>query len=191
MAIAPGTGRRVGTKEGQPRWAEASFRILSETAATYGATITYTDLAEAAQRRSGLVTSSAPRSWLGQVLAIVARACHMKGLPPLTSLVVQRTDGTVGAAYDAVLAAAGVGAIEDVAERELHAATARLECYRHYCDDVPEDAEPILPRKLQPKPESASTRPAKRKEPVELPRQVCQRCFIQMPLAASECPFCD
>lgn len=51
----------------------------------------------------------------------------------------------VGVGYDLVLQAAGDGP-EHVRAREQHAAQSRLDCYRRYCADVPDDAQPSLTR---------------------------------------------
>ena len=47
--------------------------MLERVASTYGAYITYADLAEAVQEASGIRTGSAFRNWIGKVLGSVAR----------------------------------------------------------------------------------------------------------------------
>ncbi|NHB85509.1 hypothetical protein G7085_15270 [Tessaracoccus sp. HDW20] len=99
--------RIVGSKAGQVPWAREAILVLRETASRYGATITYADLAEAVQNRSGVRTHAQQRTWLAGVLRLVATACQGRNLPPLTSLAVNRQDGQVGVNYDMVAATTG------------------------------------------------------------------------------------
>ncbi len=186
--VAP-SERTVGTKEGQVPWTREAITVLRETASVYNATITYQELAEQVQRRSGLRTKVQPRSWLGAVLRTVIMACHAREIPPLSALVV-KADGQVGNAYDEVLKITEQPLIADPIERERHAAQARLDCYRRFCESVPEDAVPTLTAQVKAKSERVQRAP--RKPPVvELRAPACPRCFLQLPLAGGECPNCD
>ncbi|TJZ99792.1 hypothetical protein FCI23_44375 [Actinacidiphila oryziradicis] len=55
---------------------------------------------------------------------------YRRGEPPLTALAVHTDDGMVAEGYKEVLKVAGEPPLDDVLERELHAARARLACYR-------------------------------------------------------------
>lgn len=160
--------------------------MLRETASRYGATITYAELAEAVQHRSGVHTHAQQRTWLGGVLKLVATACHGRDLPQLISLAVNAQDGRVGLGYDAVRTVAGQPPFESKGERERHAAEARLACYRAYCDSVPENAVAVAAPSKAP---SVST--ARKPQPVELRAPVCPSCFLEMPLMGGGCPDCD
>lgn len=175
---------RVGINEGRPRWAIAAFDILRRVAGDYNGLITYSELADEVQRRAGLSTPSPQRNWIGKVLADVAHRCHSEQLPALTALVVHKHDGQVGDGYAEVLRIAGIDQIDDRLEREEHAAISRLECYRHWCDDVPVDAKP----RLSPILEQRVSRAAPRKE--TLRGDLCSRCFVEMPLSGI-CARCD
>ena len=134
----------VTPKVAQPYWVKHAYEILVETAGRYNAVITYSELAEEVQRRSSLFTSSQMRNWIGALLADLVKVNHARDEPALTALVVRKDDGQVGAGYDEVLRASGHPAIADPLEREMHAAAARLECYRHWGADVPAGAQPTL-----------------------------------------------
>lgn len=186
--VAP-VERIVGTKEGQVPWAREAIGVLRETASKYNATITYSDLAEQVQLRTGLRTRSQPRSWIGGVLGMVILACHKREMPPLSALVVHKHDGQVGNGYSEVLRVAGLPAIDDLLERERHAADSRLACYRKFCPDLPEDASPTLTAQVQVKATKAAA--PRKAAVVEIKAEVCQSCWMQMPLDGRACPNCD
>ena len=71
------------------------------------------------------------RNWIGGLLADLVKVNHVRNEPPLTSLVVHKDAGQVGPGYAEALRVAGESPIADLLERETHAASARLECYRH------------------------------------------------------------
>ena len=154
--------------------------MLERVASTYGAYITYADLAEAVQESSGIRTGSAFRNWIGKVLGSVARHPDRPDEPMLTSLVVH-ADGTIGPGY-----------VEPVAERDgvvpedldLHAAAERLACYRYFGAEIPPDGgRPLLTRQLAERRRARSSTKA-------LKRAVCPTCFIQLP-ASGLCDGCD
>ncbi|GAA6525522.1 hypothetical protein [Intrasporangium sp. DVR] len=194
--------RFVNPTVGKKFWIKHAYDVLVETAGQHNAVITYGELAEEVQRRSGLRTTAAMRTWVGELLKMVAQANHLRGEPALTALVVHKQDGQVGAGYDEVLRLEGA-AVSDPHERELHAASARLQCYRHWCDDVPADAEPTLatPRRPAGTTTSGSRPPAGRATVTarSAPRSrsheerrggVCPTCFMEMPVAGP-CPNCS
>lgn len=218
MTDSPSTGRIVPIGQGQDPWAREAFLVLREVAAQYGATITTADLAEEVQRLSGMRTRSPHRSWLPAVLSIVVRACHLQQLPPLTSLVVNSSDGRVGAAYSEVLTVAGLPPVGGADEREMHAAVARLQCYQEF-GEVPEGALPSVPSarsraarsmsrravgasgELTPKTDGSAPAPARSKTraagstpprkavPVDEQRPICPTCFMEIPMSG-QCPTC-
>lgn len=113
-------------------WATEAYTILVGVAGTYHAVITYKELAEKIQDRTGFRTKVRLHHWIGATLGRVVREAHRRGDPPLTALVVHSDDGMVGTGYREVLEVAGEPPVEDVLEREQHAADARLACYRRF-----------------------------------------------------------
>ena len=169
----------VTPKVAQPYWAKHAYEVLVETAGRYNAVITYSELAEEVQRRSSLHTKSQMRNWISGLLADLVKVNHVRNEPPLTSLVVHKDDGQVGAGYDEVLRVYGHAPIDDQLERETHAAASRLECYRHWGADAPADAKPTL---------TLRTREVRERQPrataPEVRRgAVCPTCFMEMPLS--------
>jgi hypothetical protein len=187
----------VTPKVAHPYWAKHAYEVLVETAGRYNAVITYSELAEEVQARSSMRTRAEMRNWIGGLLADLAKVNHVRGEPPLTSLVVHKQDGRVGSGYDAVLRLAGQPPIEDPVERETHAAAARLECYRHWGADVPADAQPTVHartrevRERSPRAPGTVGRAMPRSAAAEERRgAVCPTCFMEMPLSGV-CPNCQ
>lgn len=204
--VTPEPERYVKPAVAHKYWAKHAYEVLVETAGRYNATITYSELAEEVQRRSNLWTQASMRSWVGALLVDLAKVNELRGEPALTALVVHKNDGQVGPAYDEVLRGAGLDPIDDPGERELHAATARLECYRHWGADVPEGATPTLVARTRERQESRPSRsgpsgsgssgsgprrPVVSRRSAE-PRRgaVCPTCFMEMPVAGP-CPNCS
>ncbi|MFE5796003.1 hypothetical protein ACFQ8C_25980 [Streptomyces sp. NPDC056503] len=167
-------------------WAAEAYEVLVEVARTYDAVITYKELGEEIQARSGLPTDSLLHTWIGPILGQVVREAHHRGDPPLTALVVHLGDGKVGSGYKEVLAVAGQPPVEDELEREYHAAESRLECYRRFGATLPPDGG--RPR-LAPRLETTLARRSEREREVRPPR-ICARCFLQLP-ASGLCDSCD
>lgn len=193
--------RFVNPTVGKKFWIKHTYDVLVETAERYNAVLTYAELADEVQRRSGLHTNAQTRAWVGDLLKMVAHANHLRGEPPLAALVVHTKDGQVGAGFDEVLRLEG-RTVTDPHEREHRAAVARLECYRHWSDDVPPDAEPTLvtPRRASTPVRSAAggTKAAPSRPVRSAPRQrvqeerrggVCPSCFMEMPVTGV-CPNC-
>ncbi|MDV3220393.1 hypothetical protein [Intrasporangium sp.] len=199
MSQTDNEDRFVSPTVGKKFWVKHAYDVLVETAGRYDAVITYSDLAEEVQRRSGLHTTAQLRNWVGDLLKMIAQANHLRGEPPLTSLVVHKQDGHVGAGYDEVLRLAGRAPIPDEDERENHAAAARLECYRRWSDDVPADAQPTLVTRARPTRTSTATRTSSGRAPApghppsrsreERRGSICPTCFMEMPVAGP-CPNC-
>ncbi len=116
-------------------WSKAALPVLLDTAHVYNGVITYKELGEAVQQRTGIRTRVLLMNWIGQVLERVAAECNRRGELQLTALCVHQ-DGTVGAGYAGAVGRYGDGVPEDP---ELHAAEVRLACYRKYSHDLPTD----------------------------------------------------
>lgn len=188
METLPGTWREPHRATAFPRdeafrlWAEAAVPVLEKVASEYGGYITYKGFAEELFEATGVRTGQQLNYWVGDVLASVISACAERGLPELSSLVVHAGDGMVGSGFNAVLVRSGRDRIEDPYGLELAAAEERLNCYRAYCPDVPDDAEPQLTKEYAAR--------VRRNEPV-IPkvRPVCPVHRTQLP-ATGICDDC-
>src|SRR6185437_8999892 len=76
-------------------WTAAAIPELEHVARIYHATITYHDLGELVQDRSGIRTRMLLMNWIGKVLGGAARESHSRGRPLLSSLCIH-SDGTIG-----------------------------------------------------------------------------------------------
>lgn len=180
----PTKERWVEVSGGRAAWAEVAIDVLTDVATHYEGLITQAELAEQVQTLSGLRTRSPYRAWIGSVLGQVVISCRRVGLPPLTSLVVQRPGGDP--------------------ETDLGTLRARLTCYRRFAADVPAEViaqaeaiaraeaaaeqasgKRVTPR-VTPRARAASTRPLKREDQ---PPKICPTCFVQLP-ASGICDSC-
>lgn len=120
----------------QEIWSAEARRVLIEVAGTYQRTVTYQQLADAIQDRSGVRTRNLLQNWIGKTLSRVGAECSVNSEPLLSALCVS-VNGTVGDGYaKAVRATYGV----DPDDLELHAAEERLRCYRYFgALDLPAD----------------------------------------------------
>lgn len=175
----------VAQADAEAAWAELAPQVLAQVAKTYQALITHTDLAARLQDETGIRTRSNPQTWLGRVLAIAAADDVEQGRPPLTSLVVHRAHGTVGAPYAEVLRLRGQDAIDDEVALERHAAEARMECYRWADANLPADGGHSA---LSPRYDMVLTR-GRRKARQEAEANVCPTCFMAIP-PTGECDNC-
>lgn len=166
------------------RWAYAALTELENVAARYGAYITYSALLK-------LVVSDDEKKqitnyWSNRVLGKVIDLCEQRGLPPLTSLVVQEATGMVGRGFETVMKRLGQQVPDTQLERERIAAAHRLDCYRAYCPIVPADAKPELTREY----DIYRADVERKSRPKPLSRPVCPTCGIQKP-ATGTCDTCD
>lgn len=164
----------VGVEESRAAWAEAARPILIDVAQHYNAVITYKDLAEEAQRVTGVRGSQQMHYWIGDVLGRVSRESFSRGEPLLSSLCV-KADGTVGERY----AVAVAETTDDLtADADDHAAAQRLACYRFFeASDLPNDGgQPTLTPQL-----TARRARAKKVRLAEVPIDVCPSCNQQLP----------
>lgn len=192
-------------------WARVTHEVLEETATAYHRVISETDLAARLTSESGINTTRPPDRWLTKVLTPLAHLHHRDGYPPLTALVVDDR-GWVGERYDDVLRAAEELPITEVAQRERHAAKARLACYQ-WAGSAPEDgglpaevvtsnrrprastAAPRTPRtpgapKAPRVPKEPKVAAPKRVAESDRPVNICPRCFMAIP-ATGLCDNCD
>lgn len=170
-------------REAREVWAAEAYSILIGVAQTYHAVITYKELGEEIQSRTGIRTKALLQNWITPVLGRVVREAYRRGDPPLTALVVHTGDGKVGTGYEEVLTVAGKPPVEGEMEREHHAAEARLACYRRFCRSLPPDGGTSA---LAPRLQATVER---RRQRVEKPPQVCKRCFVQLP-STGVCDSC-
>ncbi|MEU7335750.1 hypothetical protein [Streptomyces sp. NPDC007074] len=170
-------------QDARERWAEEAYSVLVGVARSYHAVITYKELGERVQERSGIRTKALLHNWIGSVLGKVVREAHRRGDPPLTALVVHTDDGMVGMGYKEVLEIAGQPPVHEALEREQHAAEARLDCYRSFGAALPPGGG--IPA-LSPKYQAAIER--RRVRSTE-PPPVCTTCFVQLP-ATGVCDSC-
>ncbi|WP_130014797.1 hypothetical protein [Serinicoccus sediminis] len=180
----PGTyrvteGSRVPFKDALASWVPIAHQELISTAKRYHAVITYMELSELVQEKSGIRTRVLLTNWIGKLLEEVAVRAKAKGEPPLTSLCVHQ-DGTIGPGYARAPRSVVDSPGEDI---EYYAAEHRLLCYREYAVDLPEDGgRPALTK--------AETRRRARKaaqQPIMQP--VCPNCSTVLP-ATGRCDYC-
>jgi hypothetical protein len=147
-------GELVEWQEAIAAWARVGRPVLERVAGTYGAYVTYQQMAKLVQEAAGITTGVPFRHWIGSVLGELARL-ERPDEPLLTSLVV-RADGTIGSGYIIPIRERGE---PDPADLELHAATERLHCYRHYGAEMPADGgRPVFTKSIAAK--RAHARPA-------------------------------
>lgn len=181
----PGTwrvsdGSAIAFALAKQAWTIAARDVLIRTARRYHGYITYGELAEEIQQITGIRTRSQMRNWIGAVLGRVADECLRCGEPPLTALCV-RQDETVGDGYAYVLEIAGEAIPDDL---DMHAAEARLRCYRYFGAQLPEDGgRPALTTKV------AATRHRKASKPEQRRPAICPHCRLQLP-ASGRCDNC-
>lgn len=122
--------------DNQEIWSAEARRVLIDAAGTYQQTLTYQELADTIQERSGVRTRNLLQNWIGKTLSRVGAECAERGEPLLSALCVS-VNGTVGEGYaKAVRATYGV----DADDLEQHAADERLRCYRYFgAIDLPAD----------------------------------------------------
>jgi hypothetical protein len=172
-------GSEVSLADAQLAWTAAAREVLIETAGRYQDYVTYGQLAELVQERSGIRTRSQMRTWINGILALVAAESIARNEPPLRALCV-RQDESVGASYgDVALFPDG----NVPADLEAHAASARLDCYRYFGAAVPPGGgHPELTRKVA----ASRKRAAKQRE---VPPVLCPTCFTQLP-SSGQCDNC-
>jgi hypothetical protein len=175
-------GSEVTLSHAKEAWAASARVVLEQVAGEYHGLTNQRDLAAELQRRSGITTSATPRSWLGDVLDLVARGCHSRGEPLLSALCV-RADGTIGDAYGVAMADAYGSPVP--ADLDLAAAEERLKCYRHFGATMPRDGgHAVFAPQL-----AVRRRNAARRLREDTPLPVCPTCHLALP-RTGQCDTC-
>lgn len=173
------SGEPVEMQDAKVAWVPIARESLLRTAGTYNGFVTYRDLAEELQEKSGIRTTQLVHYWIGKVLGVVASDCHELDEPLLPSLCVQQ-NGSVGTGYAAALDATYGG--EQPEDLDVAAAEERLKCYRHFGATLPDDGgRPMLTPMLaaaRTKKEATARRARKAAEAI---RPSCPLCFVQLP----------
>lgn len=172
----------LGTGEARAEWAGAARDVLLDAARRYHAVVTYTELSDQVQHRTGIRTSQQVRHWIGDVLGRVADDCAARGEPNLSSLCVN-AQGSVGAGYAAVVRTLD-GA--EPGDHDDHAARERLACYTHFeAVGLPADGGV---RALTPQVSASRTRARKAAQEAR-PIPTCPNCHMAVP-ATGICDDC-
>jgi hypothetical protein len=180
----PGTYRvadesKVSFAEAMSIWVPLAYDELLATAGRYHAVVTYLELSEHVQNRSGVRTRMLLTNWIGKLLEAVAVRAKNDGQPPLTSLCVHQ-DGTIGPGYARAPKATDDVPGEDI---EYYAAVHRLLCYQRYATDLPEDGgSAALTRAEQQRRQRKASQ-----MPPEPPR--CPTCHTELP-RSKKCDYC-
>jgi hypothetical protein len=161
--------RAMTQAEREAVWVPVARELLIDTARTYGAWITYEEIAERVQEATGVRSRVPFRHWIGRLLGAVSDSAVSRGEPHLTALCVHTGDQTIGVGYPWAPADASEAEREDAASRD------RLECYRRYAADLPADGG--VPA-FTPKVRERLDRKAKASESA---RAVCSVCGIELP----------
>ena len=188
-----GDGAPVSFESAQALWTSMARDVLVETARRYNAYVTSSQLAAEVQTRSGIRTKMLMPQWIGGVLGSVSDDCAQRGEPLLTALCVGE-DGSVNDGYPEAVERTSGSRPVDV---ELHAAGERLNCYRHFGAELPEDGgRPQLTRRVaMPAAKPTTKRAAAKKtatpkrQVVERPVAICPTCFMQLP-SSGRCDTC-
>lgn len=172
------SGEAVEMQDAKVAWVPIARESLLRTAGTYNAYITYRDLAEELQNKSGIRTRQLIHYWIGKVLGVVSNDCYRLNEPLLSSLCVQQ-NGSVGAGYGLALDETYGGSRP--AHLDLAAADERLKCYEHFGAQMPADGgQPVLTPTL------AATRNRKAagsraRTTIEDEREICSLCHVRLP----------
>lgn len=120
----------------QTIWSAEARLVLIEVAGNYQRTVTYQQLADAIQERTGVHTRNLLQNWIGKTLSRVGAECSERGEPLLSALCVS-VNGTVGDGYAKAVRTTYSIVPDDL---EQHAAEERLRCYRYFnAIDLPTD----------------------------------------------------
>ena len=176
----------LGAPAARTAWAEAARPLLVEAARHYNAVVTYKELAEQVQEHTRIRTTQQQHHWIGDVLARVARTCSEQDEPLLSALCVN-AQGSVGQGYASVVRELEGEEPDDADE---HAATQRVECYRHFeAADLPADGgSASLVPKLAASRERARARTRKAAIAAR-PVNTCPTCQMAIP-ATGICDNC-
>jgi hypothetical protein len=172
------SGAPVEMQDARVAWIPLARESLLRTAGTYNAYITYSDLAEELQSKSGIRTKQLIHYWIGKVLGSVSSDCYRLNEPLLSSLCVQR-NGSVGAGYGLALDATYGGTRPD--DLDQAAAEERLKCYEHFGAQMPADGgRPMLTSVLAAKRDKRATA-SRARAALEDEREICPLCHVRLP----------
>lgn len=170
-------GRFVSMGDAIDAWAPIATVLLKDTAKRYNAVVTYKQLGEVVQSRSGVSHNGLLTNWIGSLLGRVIELCTEEQIPQLGALCVKE-DGTVGDGYRHAAIASGGSSGMDLDELDDHAAMTRLECYRYFGANLPPGGgEPVLTPRARAARER-KVREARKHEPPKL----CPTCFTVLPV---------
>lgn len=164
-------------QDAREAWVPIARESLLRTATSYNAFVTYGELAEELQVKSGIRTKQLTHYWIGKVLSVVSANCHESGEPLLSSLCVQK-NGSVGAVFGAALEEAYGGPRPD--DLDLAAAEERLKCYGFFGAELPDDGghATLTPMLVAARSKATSVRS---RSVVEEVRAVCPLCHVRLP----------
>jgi hypothetical protein len=172
------SGEPVEMQDAKVAWIPIARESLLRTAGTYNAYITYRDLAEELQKKSGIRTKQLTHYWIGKVLGKVSTDCHRLNEPLLSSLCVHQ-NGSVGAGFGVALDETYGGPRPD--DLDLTAAEERLKCYGHFGAQMPADGgQPVLTPMLVAL-RSKKAVVGRAHKPVEEVREICPLCHVRLP----------
>ncbi|WP_141120248.1 hypothetical protein [Mycobacterium malmoense] len=158
-------------------WEPFAIGLLMNTAKKYNGFVTYKQLAETVQGRSGIRHDGLLTNWIGNLLGRVISHCVKEQVPQLSALCV-REDGSVGDGYRHVLLTCGELDNFGLDQLDDHAAKMRLECYRYFGAELPPGGgEPTLTPRAK-----AARDWRKAQAKLEEPPNVCPTCFMELPM---------
>lgn len=164
-------------------WTPLAYELLRDTAGSYGGVVTYLELSDHVQTKSGQRTTMLLMNWIGPMLDLIAKQAHRDDDAPLAALCV-RADGTIGDGYLKSIVATTGGVVEDL---QWRAAEDRLACYSKYASDLPAGGgEPQLTKQARAQKERVPRKPVTEKAAGE----VCPTCFMEKSLTGA-CNNCD
>lgn len=189
MAGHPGYWREpdgvaVPAHEAEQLWATHALDVLRDVASRFGELVDYAELSAHVQERSQVRTRVPVMTWIGGVLRRVMQTTRAAGEPPLSVLVIPKRVDSAEAAWS----------------------TARMQCYRRYCADIPEElpivratgsgtsvgGRPSSAPAGRTRSSSGTTRakaPSRPASRLDAPPALCPRCFLALP-ATGVCDNC-
>lgn len=173
------SGEHVDMREAKEVWTPFARESLLRAARIYNSYISYGDLAEELQSKSGIRTRQLIHYWVGKVLTAVSYECYKLDEPLLSSLCVQK-NGSVGAGYGSVLDETYGGPRPE--DLDLAAADERLKCYIHFGAQIPADGgRPELTPMLAATRSRRAATARRTRSAIDDERQVCPLCCVRLP----------
>lgn len=139
-------GTQVPHSDAIELWADAAYEVLKDVATRYNSVITYADLRDKIQAKTGISTEMVLPNWIGSVLERAAQKAVDNNEPPLTSLCV-KADGLIGEGYHH---APKIVTVSPSTDTQQLAAEHRLLCYQAFAKNLPSDVgKPTLTPKAE------------------------------------------